>query len=69
MKQKVALSTRVDPRVVVIDHAWWFPESGQAKLFGWADSNMNVITNDKPPFSREVGSFNIRGLACKVYKD
>jgi anaerobic selenocysteine-containing dehydrogenase len=69
MKQKADLSTIVDPRVVVIDHAWWFPESGQAELFGWADSNMNVLTDDKPPFNRELGSFTIRGLACKVYKD
>ena len=69
MKQKAHLSASVDPRVVVVDSAWWFPESGQTELFGWADSNMNVLTTDKPPFNREVGSFNIRGLACKVYKD
>jgi len=67
MKQKAELATRVDPRVVVIDHAWWFPEKGQAELFGWADSNCNVLTDNKPPFNREMGSFNIRGFACKVY--
>jgi anaerobic selenocysteine-containing dehydrogenase len=68
MKQKADLSTGIAPRVVVVDCAWWFPESGQAELFGWAESNMNVLTNDKPPFNREIGSFNIRGIACKVYK-
>jgi len=68
IKQKVSLSAGVDQRVVVLDHAWWFPERGEAALFGWADSNYNVLTSDKMPFNREVGSFNIRGLACKVYK-
>ena len=32
------------------------------------EANYNVLTNDKPPFSREIGSFNIRGLACKAYR-
>jgi anaerobic selenocysteine-containing dehydrogenase len=68
IKQKADLSTGVDRRVVVADHAWWFPERGEADLFGWAESNYNVLTNDKPPFNREMGSFSIRGLACKVYK-
>jgi len=68
IKQKANLSTGVDRRVVIADHAWWFPEKGEAGLFGWADSNYNVLTNDKLPFNREMGSFTIRGLACKVYK-
>ncbi len=68
IKQKASLSTGVDQRVVVVDHAWWFPERGEAELFGWADSNYNVLTDDKAPFNREMGSFNIRGLACKIYK-
>jgi anaerobic selenocysteine-containing dehydrogenase len=68
IKQKASLSTGVDQRVVIVDHAWWFPERGEAELFGWAESNDNVLTDDKPPFNREMGSFTIRGLACKVYK-
>ena len=68
IKQKARLSTGVDPRVVVLDHAWWFPERGQGEFYGWADSNYNVLTNDEAPSGREVGSFTIRGFACKVYK-
>lgn len=67
LRQKARFSAGVDPRVVVLDHAWWFPEIGQEELFGWADSNYNMLTNDEAPSSREVGSFNIRGFACKVY--
>ena len=67
IKQKAKVSAIVDQRVIVIDHAWWFPEKGSQELFGWAESNYNVLTNDNPSFNNEVGSFNIRGLACKVY--
>jgi len=68
IKQKAKLSEGVDPRVVVVDHAWWFPERGETQLFGWAESNYNMLTNDKLPFNREMGSFSIRGLACKICK-
>jgi anaerobic selenocysteine-containing dehydrogenase len=66
--QRASLSGGVDQRVVVADHAWWFPEKSEKELFGWVESNYNVLTNAEPPFARETGSFNIRGFACKVYK-
>ena len=68
IRQKVQVSACVDPRVVVADYAWWFPERGEADLFGLMESSYNLLTNDMPPFNKEVGSFSIRGLACKVSK-
>lgn len=68
IRQKAKSSTGVDPRVVVADSAWWFPERDERDLFGLVDSSYNVLTNDRPPFNKEVGSFTIRGLACKVSK-
>lgn len=68
IKQRAEISSRVDPRVVVADYAWWFPERAETDLFGLADSSYNVLTSDDPPFNKEVGSFNIRGLACRVSK-
>jgi anaerobic selenocysteine-containing dehydrogenase len=68
IRQKARLSNGVDPRVVFVDHAWWFPERSKTNLFGFADSNYNVVTNDQPPFNNEMGSFNIRGILCRVYK-
>ncbi len=65
IKQKASLLRGLDPRVVVVDHAWWFPERGE-ELFGFVDSSYNVLTSDEPPFSREIGSFVIRGLACRI---
>ena len=66
--QKANISAIVDPRVVVVDHAWWFPERGEEDLFGFQESNYNVLTSDTLPYNKEVGSFSIRGMACKVYR-
>ena len=43
-------------------------EDGPAELFGWAKSNVNILTDDQPPFNREMGSANLRGILCKVSK-
>ena len=68
IKQKVALSPSLDPSTVIVDYGWWYPERDVSDLYGWAESNVNILTSNKPPFSRELGSPNFRGLACKVYK-
>jgi anaerobic selenocysteine-containing dehydrogenase len=66
--QKAMLSADIDPRIVVVDYGWWFPEDGATEMFGWEKSNINVLTNSKPPYSREIGSTNLRGINCKIYK-
>lgn len=68
IKQRAILSPDIDPRVVVVDYAWWFPEDGPADLYSWAKSNINILTDDQPPFNRETGSANLRGIVCKVHK-
>lgn len=68
IKQRATLSSGIDPRVVVADYGWWFPEKGASNLYGWAESNVNVLTDDEPPFNREIGSTNLRGILCKIYK-
>ncbi len=68
IKQKANLTNDIDPRVVVVDYGWWFPEKGVAELYSWAESNVNILTDDKPPYSHEIGSTNLRGISCKVYK-
>ena len=68
IRQKAALTADIDPRVVGVDYGWWFPEKGITELYGWADSNVNILTDDQLPFNREMGSSNLRGLLCKVYK-
>jgi len=68
IKQKATFSNDLDTRVVVADYGWWLPEKGPAELYGWAESNINILTNNDPPYNREVGSTNLRGILCRVYK-
>ena len=67
IKQKASLSNEIDPRVVLPEFGWWFPEK-ESELHGWAESNINVLTDNKPPLSREMGTVSMRGILCKVYK-
>jgi anaerobic selenocysteine-containing dehydrogenase len=64
--QKAALSAAIDPRVVCADFGWWFPESGPGGLYGWSRSNLNILTDDRLPASRETGSTQLRGLPCRI---
>ena len=67
IRQKANLTTDIDPRIVGVDYVWWFPEKGSSDLYGWADANINILTDDNPPFNHEMGSSNLRGILCKVY--
>jgi anaerobic selenocysteine-containing dehydrogenase len=67
IKQKAYLTDSLDPRVVVIDHGWWYPEQGIDTLHGWAESNANLLTDNKPPYAPEMGTPTMRGIPCKVY--
>jgi anaerobic selenocysteine-containing dehydrogenase len=68
IKQKVVITDKLDPRVVIADYSWWFPEKGISDLYGWAESNLNVLTDNGPPYNAELGTVNLRGILCKVYR-
>jgi hypothetical protein len=68
IRQKARLSADVDRHVAVADPAWWFPERGPEEFHGFAESNYNALTDSEGPFSPEVGSFTIRGIACRIYR-
>jgi anaerobic selenocysteine-containing dehydrogenase len=68
ISQKATLSAEVDRRVVSVAYGWWFPERGEADLFGWDEANINILTDDSPPYSPGIGSPKMRGFLCKVYK-
>ena len=68
IRQKAMLTTKIDPRVVIVDYGWWFPEYGVSELYGWKEANINMLTDHEPPFSSEIGSNNLRGIPCKVYR-
>jgi anaerobic selenocysteine-containing dehydrogenase len=66
IKQRVMLNQGLDPRVVVAEHGWWYPEA-PAPGHGWDISNVNVLTdNDPAGFDPALGSTNLRVLLCNI---
>ena len=68
IRQRLSLNEELDPRVIVADFGWWFPEKEAEDLYGWTESNVNVLTNLEPPYEPAIGSLPLRGFPCKVYK-
>jgi anaerobic selenocysteine-containing dehydrogenase len=62
--QRISIDGEIDPRVAGVAYGWWFPEKGSQ----WDESNVNVIIDDRKPYGRELGTPNLRGLTCKIYK-
>ena len=68
IKERASLVSALDPRVIVADNGWWFPERDAGSLHGWAESNYNILTHGGKPWSREMGSPTLRGIVCNVSK-
>lgn len=69
IKQKATLTDWIDPRVVEVAYGWWYPERKLSEdLYGWAESNINILTEDGPPYNPEMGSTTLRGFCCRIYK-
>lgn len=72
-KQRARLTTSFDPKFIVTQHGWWFPEMAaeEPSLFGVWESNINVTTDDDldkcDPLS---GGWPLKGeyLRCQIYK-
>jgi anaerobic selenocysteine-containing dehydrogenase len=68
IKQRAVFTESIDPRVIGVSYAWWFPEQGVESLHGWQESNINILTASEPPYNPEIGSTNLRGILCRVYR-
>lgn len=71
IKQRARTTTILDPRVVAVQHDWWFPEKPEAEpsLLGVWESNVNVINDDDlATLDPLMGSWQMTGLLCRVYK-
>lgn len=67
IKQRAKLTVGIDPRVVAIQHGWWFPEV-KTPDHGWKESNSNILTDSDPNgYDRAMGASNLRVLLCKIY--
>jgi thiosulfate reductase / polysulfide reductase chain A len=67
IKQKARITDGINPKVVNVEHGWWFPED-PAPDYGVWKSNANVLTNMAPPFDPAIGTYQLRALLCKIYK-
>ncbi|MFH1567298.1 MAG: molybdopterin-dependent oxidoreductase [Gemmatimonadota bacterium] len=73
IKQRARLCTDFDPRYIVTQHGWWFPEQEAAEpsLFGVWQSNINVVTDDDPDLCDPLsGGWPYKGqyMRCRIYK-
>jgi len=67
IKQKARLTEDIDPRVVHVQHGWWFPEETDPEHGVWR-SNANLLTSNGPPYDPALGTYQLRALLCKIYK-
>ncbi len=69
--QKCQIFDGLNPRVVHVQHGWWYPEEDGAEpsLYGIWKSNCNVLTDDDPDICNPIsGGWPLRTLLCKVTK-
>ncbi|OGL58183.1 MAG: hypothetical protein A3I72_16410 [Candidatus Tectomicrobia bacterium RIFCSPLOWO2_02_FULL_70_19] len=69
--QRARLFSGMDPRLLHVEHGWWFPEEEAAAphLYGVFRSNANTLTPNADPFlDPAFGGYTLRGFAAKAYK-
>ena len=65
-KQRAKLNTGIDPRVIVAEHGWWYPEI-KSSGHGWKTSNINLLTeNSHESMDPVMGATNLRVLLCNI---
>lgn len=64
---KALVTSDINPRVINVEHGWWFPEKDGPEHGVW-EANANVLTNNRPPYDPGFGSYQLRGLLCNVCK-
>lgn len=67
MRQRARITSGIDPRVISAEHGWWFPEQS-APDYGVWQSNVNLLTNNDPPYDPAMGTYQLRALLCRISK-
>jgi anaerobic selenocysteine-containing dehydrogenase len=67
-RQRAKLNTGIDPRVIVAEHGWWYPEI-ETPDHGWELSNINILTdNSHETMDQATGATNLRVCLCGISK-
>ena len=65
IRQKAKVTKGIDPRVIHVQHGWWFPEQPGPDYGVWT-SNANLLTSNQPPYDLAMGTYQLRALLCRV---
>ena len=66
VKERAKLNDGIDPRVIVAEHGWWYPEIKDPG-HGWDTSNINILTdNSHESMDPVMGATNLRALLCNI---
>ena len=65
IRQRAKVTDGIDPRVIAAQHGWWFPDE-PAPEYGVWQSNVNLLTNNQPPYDPAMGTYQLRALLCRV---
>lgn len=67
IKHRAMVTPTIDPRLVAIQHGWWFPEQ-EDPGHGWDQSSSNILTdNDPETYDVSMGASNLRVMLCNIY--
>ncbi len=64
--QKAQVTERMKPGVVNCQIGWWMPEEKDKPWFGAFEVNANVLTTMEPPFDPCMGTYQLRGMLCRI---
>lgn len=73
--QRAKLFDGMDPRILHVEHGWWFPEEEPTlpHLYGAFRSNANTLTPNADPYlDKGFGGYMLRGFqgkACKITEE
>ncbi len=65
--QKAKVTDGIDERVINTEYGWWYPEMDDM-YESCMKSNCNVLTNMSGPLDPAMGTYQLRGLLCRIEK-
>ncbi|MBQ9241334.1 MAG: molybdopterin oxidoreductase, partial [Duodenibacillus sp.] len=57
----------ISPMTVYMER-FWLPENIHKKTGGWQEVNVNVLSDNTPPYNEVVGTYTLRGYQVRISK-